>query len=368
MKNIVMRTLLASLVFAGVCKAEITKNEFGKTRDGNAVELFTITNKSGASAKVMTYGAVLVSLQMPDRDGKRGDVVLGFDRLEDYLKKSPYFGAIVGRYGNRIGGATFKLGEAVFKLDANENGNTLHGGRHGFDKALWAAVQIDSQTIELTYLSKDGEEGFPGNLTTHVRYSLTDENELKIQYTDTTDKDTVLNLTHHSYFNLAGEGSPSVLDHELTIDADAYTPVDAKLIPTGELKPVAGTAFDFRQAHTIGERIDADDSQLKMAGGYDQNFVLNHKEGLGRAALVYEPTSGRVMEVWTTEPGLQFYSSNGLRVAGKGGKMDARRSALCLETQHFPDSPNKAGFPSTVLKAGDTYQSTTVYRFRSKAH
>lgn len=336
---------------------------WGKTPDGRDVELYTLKNARGAEARIMNYGGVVVSLKVPDRQGTMGDIVAGFDKYDDYLKPPPYFGAIIGRYGNRIGNARFRLDGVEYVLAKNDGPNQLHGGTRGFDKRLWQASLLSPQSLELKYLSKDGEEGYPGNLTATVRYTLTDANELKIEYSAVTDKDTVVNLTNHSYFNLAGEGD--ILNHEVWINADRFTPVDRGLIPTGELKSVAGTPFDFRKATAIGARIGEKDQQLTFAGGYDHNWVLNRTgSGLELAARVVEPKSGRVMEVLTTEPGLQFYTGNFLDGTLKGkGRTYTRRSAFCMETQHFPDSPNKPAFPSTVLKPGSTYQSTTVYRF-----
>ena len=294
--------------------------------------------------------------------------VLGFDNLDGYLAKEPYFGALIGRYGNRIGNARFKLDGAEYKLPANDGPNSLHGGLRGFDKRVWTAREIHGEhpALELTYLSKDGEEGYPGNLSAKVVYSLTDDNALRIDYTATTDKDTVLNLTNHSYFNLAGEGNGDNLKHEIMINADRFTPIDGTLIPTGELRKVENTPFDFRKPALIGARIDADDEQIKFGKGYDHNFVLNRSgTGLSLAARVTDAESGRVLEVLTTQPGLQFYTGNFLdgSIHGKGGKTYGRRSAFCLETQHFPDSPNKPSFPSTVLKPGETYRESTVFRF-----
>jgi aldose 1-epimerase len=344
---------------------------FGKTGAGEPVELFTLTNSKGMQADIMTYGGILVALKVPDRSGNLADVVLGFDSLDGYQKNPPpYFGALIGRYGNRIGGARFALNGTEYKLAQNNGPNHLHGGLRGFDKVVWKARTPDAQSLELTYLSKDGEEGYPGNLTAIVTFSLTENNGLKLDYRATTDKDTVLNLTNHSYFNLAGQGEGDVLGHQILINADRFTPVDSGLIPTGELRSVEGTPFDFRQAKTIGERIDADDQQLRFGKGYDQNFVLNRSgSGLELAAKVIEPKSGRVMEVLTTEPGVQFYTGNNLdgSIRGKAGKAYGRRYGLCLETQHFPDSPNKPSFPSVVLKPGAQYQTTTVYRFSSSA-
>ena len=346
------------------------KSSFGKTPDGEAVDLYTLTNKNGVEVQITNYGGSVVSLKVPDRDGKLGDVVLGFDSVDGYVNNTSYLGALIGRYGNRIGHAQFKLDGKTYTLAKNNGENTLHGGIKGFNKAVWTAKEIpakDGQALELTFLSKDGEEGFPGNLHVRVIYTLTDSNALKINYTATTDKDTVLNLTNHSYFNLAGPGSGDILSHVLMISADKFTPVDSGLIPTGELRDVAGTPFDFRKPTAIGDRINADDEQIKLGGGYDHNFVLRKKPGdpFSLAARVLEPKTGRVMEVWTTEPGVQFYTGNFLdgSLKGKGGVSYTKRSAFCLETQHFPDSPNKPEFPSTELKPGQRYHTTTVYKF-----
>jgi aldose 1-epimerase len=347
----------------------ISSRVFGKMPSGETIDLHTLRNAKGAEADITNYGGRVVSLKMPDRSGAMADVVLGFDDLEGYLKPEPYFGAIVGRYGNRIGHAQFKLDRVVYKLAKNDGDNSLHGGNRGFDKVVWTAKAGPGPALELTYLSKDGEEGYPGNLTAKVVYTLTDNNELKIDYTATTDKDTVVNLTNHSYFNLAGQGNGDILDHQVTINADRFTPVDKGLIPTGELRPVAGTPFDFRQPHPIGERINDQDEQLKFAKGYDQNFVLNRSsEGMVTAARIKDPKSGRVMEVLTDQPGLQFYTGNFLdgTIHGKGGKVYGQRSAFCMETQHFPDSPNHPNFPSVVLKPGGVYHTTTIYRFSAE--
>jgi aldose 1-epimerase len=342
---------------------------FGKSPEGQAVELFTLKNSHGMEARIMTWGAAVVSLKVPDAAGNPGDVVLGFDDLDGYLKHDFFAGKVVGRYANRIGKARFTLDGKVYKLAVNNGVNTLHGGRRGFDKRLWTALKADDRSLELQYKSRDGEEGYPGNLVATVRYTVTDDNELRIDYTATTDKNTVVNLSNHSYFNLGGAGNGTVLDEHLEIDADRYTPIDSGLIPTGELPGVEGTPMDFRKPTRIGARIDADDQQLKYGGGYDHNWVLNKpSEGLTLAARLHDPRSGRVMEVLTTEPGLQFYSGNMMEasVKGKDGQVYVRRGALCLETQHFPDSPNKPNFPSTELKAGETYHSTTVFRFSAK--
>jgi aldose 1-epimerase len=353
---------------AALSSGKVVKQEFGKLPDGTAVQIYTLTNKGGMEARIMTYGATVVSLKTPDRGGRMGDVVLGFDNLDSYLKQSYFFGAIVGRYGNRIGGAHFKLAGHEYKLPAvNDNGaNTLHGGAKGFDKVVWKAREAGPQALELTYLSKDGEEGFPGNLTSTVTYTLADDNALRIDYTATTDKETVVNLTNHSYFNLAGAGEGDVLQHVVTVNADRFTPVDKVLIPTGVLQPVAGTPFDFRKPTAIGARIDANDPQIKIGAGYDHNWVLNRTgSGLSLAARVEEPKTGRVMEISTAEPGVQFYTGNYITAGtrGKGGKTYPRRGGFCMETQHYPDSPNKPNFPSTALKPGQKYQTTTIFKF-----
>ena len=347
------------------------KTPFGKTPSGEAVELYTLKNASNVRVQIMTYGGTVVSLQVPDRDGMLGDIVLGYDTLDGYLKNSPYFGSLIGRYGNRIGNGRFSLDGKQYQLPKNNGENTLHGGIKGFDKVLWKATEVrsnDGVGLSLTYLSKDGEEGFPGNLSVKAVYTLTNNNELKIEYSGATDKTTVVNLTHHSYFNLAGEGN--ILQHELMISAEQFTPVDAGLIPTGELRNVKGTPMDFTQPTAIGARIEQQDEQLILGKGYDHNWVLkpNKSGNLSLAARVYEPRSGRVMEVSTTEPGLQFYSGNFLdgNITGKGGQVYKQRSGFCLETQHFPDSPNKPRFPSTVLKPGQQYTSTTVYKFSAQ--
>jgi aldose 1-epimerase len=337
--------------------------------DGKEVFLYTLRNASGMEARITNYGGILVSLTVPDRLNKPGDVVLGYDSLSSYVKATPYFGAIVGRYGNRIGKAHFTLDGKEYALKANDGPNTLHGGLKGFDKVVWDADESTPATkasLVLSYVSRDGEEGYPGNLKASVVYTLTDSNELRIDYAATTDMPTVLNLTHHSYFNLAGPGSGDILSHELTLNADRFTPIDSGLITTGALEPVEGTPMDFRTPTAIGARIGTMDDQLKFGRGYDHNWVLNRTgDGLSLAARVAEKTSGRVMEVWTTQPGVQFYSGNFLDGSniGKGGKAYAYRTGFCLETQHFPDSPNKPSFPSTVLRPGENFASTTVYKF-----
>lgn len=351
----------------GTIEATVTRQPFGTAPDGQAVELITLTNANGVELRAMTYGAIIVSLKVPDRAGKLGDVVLGYDSLAGYVKSSPYFGAVVGRYGNRIAKGKFTLDGTAYTLAVNNGPNALHGGLKGFDKVVWHANTLhsaDGVGIRFHYVSKDGEEGYPGTLSASVTYVLTDSNEVHVAYEATTDKATPLNLTQHSYFNLAGTGD--ILAHVLTLHADRYTPVDSTLIPTGELAPVAGTPFDFTAPHAVGERINADHQQLKFGGGYDHNFVLTRADtGLTLAAVLKEPTSGRVLEVRTTEPGVQFYSGNFLdgTLTGKGGTVYAHRTGLCLETQHFPDSPNQAAFPSTILRPGQTYRSRTVWRF-----
>jgi len=347
-----------------------TKKSFGKTPDGQPVDLYVLTNKGGAEASITNYGGAVVSIKVPDRNGKPADVVLGYDSADGYVNDKSHFGGIIGRFGNRIAHAQFVLDGKTYTLAKNNGENTLHGGVKGFDKALWTAKTLpakDGQSLELSYLSKDGDEGFPGNLKVTVTYTWTDANALQIEYSATTDKKTVVNLTNHSYFNLAGQGSGDILGHQLVIEADKFTPVDAGLIPTGELRDVGGTPFDFRKPVAIGARTDQDDDQLKLGGGYDHNYVLRRSAGGGesRAARVVEPASGRVLEVWTTEPGVQFYTGNFLdgKTPGKGGFTYPRRNAFCLETQHFPDSPNQPKFPSVVLKPGERYHTITTYKF-----
>jgi len=346
----------------------VTKKPFGQMADGTPVDLYTLTNANGLQAKITTYGGAVVSLVVPDRGGKLADVVLGLETLEEYVEKSPYFGCIAGRYANRIAKGKFTLNGVEYTLAQNDGPNHLHGGNRGFDKVVWDAQEKsgDGAGLGLTYLSRDGEEGYPGNLSVKVTYTLTDDDALRIDYLANTDADTIVNLTNHTYFNLADGGAGDILGHELMIDADRFTPTDSTSIPTGELRSVAGTPMDFRQLTAIGARIDEDYEQLRFCGGYDHNWVLNSAGGsLALAAMVREPVTGRVMEVHTTEPGIQFYSGNFLdgSITGKGGKVYRKHHGLCLETQHFPDSPNKPNFPSTVLKPGEVYQTTTVYRF-----
>ena len=367
----VAAAFLASATMASA-ELKIEKAPFGEV-EGQPVDLYTLTNANGLVMTVTNYGGIVVSLTVPDKAGNLGDIVLGFSTVADYVKNSPYYGCIVGRYGNRIGKAKFSLDGQEYALAANNGENSLHGGVKGFDKVIWAAKEVKTDNavgVELKYLSKDMEEGFPGNLDATVTYWLTNDNEFKIEYAATTDKPTVVNLTHHSYFNLAGEGSGDILGHELTINADTYTPVDQGLIPTGKLEPVEGTPMDFRTATAVGARIDADFEQLKFGKGYDHNWVLNRKSAgdMELAATVFEPKSGRVMEVLTTEPGLQFYAGNFLDDSrtGKSGKVNGFRTGLCLETQHYPDSPNKPDFPTVVLKPGETYKTSTTYKFSTK--
>jgi aldose 1-epimerase len=344
-------------------KTSITKQAFGQTADGAAVDLYTLTDGK-VEVRITNYGGIIVSLRTPDRNGKLDDVVLGYDSFEGYRANPAYFGAIIGRYANRIAHGSFQLDGKTYSVPKNDGDNALHGGIRGFNKVVWTASEI-KDGIELTYVSKDGEQGFPGTLSTTVLYVL-EGGALRIEYSATTDKDTVLNLTNHSYFNLAGQGKGEVLGHMVKIDASRFTPVDAALIPTGELKPVQGTPFDFRTPHAIGERIDAKDEQLRLGLGYDHNFVLDHPEGrLSEAAEVYEPTTGRILRVLTTEPAVQLYTGNHLdgSITGKQGVVYKPRFAFCLETQHFPDSPNHPSFPSTELKPGQKFHSVTIFEF-----
>ncbi|OGT96389.1 MAG: galactose mutarotase [Gemmatimonadetes bacterium RIFCSPLOWO2_02_FULL_71_11] len=347
----------------------MTRAPFGTTPAGDTVEVFTLTNAHGLEVRAGTYGGIIVSLFVPDRDGRMADVVLGHDSLDGYLRGSLYFGAIVGRFGNRIANARFIVDGMTYRLVANDGRNHLHGGLRGFDQVVWRAAPFRTDStvgVVLSYTSPDGEEGYPGNLNARVTYTLTDRNELVVDYLATTDKATPVNLTQHSYFNLAGEGAGDVLGHLLRINADLMTPVDENLIPTGAIVPVAGGPFDFRSLTAIGARIATDDEQLHRGRGYDHNFVLNRGEpGLVHAALVVEPTSGRTLDIYTTEPGLQFYSGNFLdgSVVGKAGRAYRHRTGLCLETQHYPDSPNQPGFPSTLLRPGEDYRSRTVFAF-----
>ncbi|MGC2136544.1 MAG: aldose epimerase family protein [Candidatus Sulfotelmatobacter sp.] len=356
-------SVLIMLTTTVAAKTRVSKQPFGHTPEGTPVEMYTLADGE-IEARIMTYGGIVVSLRTPDRNGKLDDIVLGCDSVEKYVVQTAHFGGIIGRYANRIAHGTFQLDGQTYSIPKNDGDNALHGGIRGFDKVVWTAKEI-TDGIELTYVSKDGDQGFPGTLATTVRYTLSGS-ALRIDYSATTDKDTVLNLTNHSYFNLAGQGNGDILRHVVKIDASRFTPVDATLIPTGELKPVEGTPFDFRTPHVVGERIDADDAQLRLGHGYDHNFVLDHPAGqLAEAAEVYEPTTGRVLRVSTTEPGLQFYTGNHLdgSITGKDGRVYKARFALCLETQHFPDSPNHPSFPSTELKPGQKFHSVTVFEF-----
>jgi len=343
---------------------------YGKLPDGTPIDLFTLKNAQGMEAQITNYGGIVVSLKVPDKDGKLGDVVLGRPSLDDYVKSSPYFGALIGRYGNRIAKGRFTLDGVEYKLPISNPPNSLHGGNKGFDKRVWTAkphMTDDGPALDLSYTSADGEEGYPGKLDVKVTYTLTNDDGLRIDYTATTDKATPVNLTNHSYFNLDGDGSPTILDEKLMIKASHITPVDATLIPTGKLMPVAGTPFDFTKPRLIGEDINSDNEQIRFGGGYDHNFVLDGESGkLRLVAKLYSKKTGRLMEVLTTEPGVQFYSGNFLdgTLTGKTGTPYPKRSGLCLETQHFPDSPNHPNFPSTILKPGETYRSTTEYRFK----
>ncbi len=351
-------------------KGQIIVRPFGKAPDGSDVNLYTLRNAKGAEVGICNYGGLVTFLKVPDRKGKVGDVVLGYDNLSDYITNSPYFGALIGRYGNRIAKGKFTLDGKEYTLAVNNGPNALHGGLKGFDKVVWEPrflATLQGPCLELLYTSKDGEEGYPGTLSVQAVYTLTDDNALRLDYTATTDQDTVVNLTHHSYFNLAGKGD--ILNHQIMIPADKFTPVDSTLIPTGELKPVDGTPFDFRTPTAIGARIGQEDEQLKFGGGYDHNWVFNKQPGqLTLMARVSEPTSGRVMEVWSTEPGLQFYSGNFLdgKNKGKSGWVYQFRNGFCMEPQHYPDSPNHPSFPSVVLKPGQTYRNTIIYRFSVK--
>jgi aldose 1-epimerase len=358
----------------GTAGRNVNVSQFGKTKEGAVVHRWVLRNSKGMEAVVIDYGASLASLKVPDRDGKMADVVLGYEDVAGYESDKSYFGASIGRYGNRIAGGQFTLDGRVFHLPQNDGPNSLHGGSPGFNKRLWTGgvrSRTDAQVLELSYTSPDGEEGYPGTLKVKVTYTLpAEKNELHIDYQATTDKNTVLNLTNHSYFNLTGDTSQTILAHELTLRAPDFTPVDATLIPTGKLQPVSGTPFDFRKTAAIGARIDDDNEQLKFGKGYDHNWVLQRSKapGLRLGAEVFEPSSGRVLQVLTTEPGIQFYTGNFLdgTVHGKSGQTYAHRTGFCLETQHFPDSPNHKNFPSTELKAGHTYRSSTVLRFSTR--
>lgn len=364
-----MATLMAVGVMATAAfgSGSVTSAPFGKMPDGTGISVYTLVNSKGMEARIINYGGIVLSLKVPDKDGKLGDVVLGYDNLDGYLKVSPYFGALIGRYGNRIGKGLFALDGKGYNLSTNDGPNHLHGGFKGFDKVVWSAKPKETKNgpaLELNYVSKDGEEGYPGTLSVTALYTITEKNELKVEFKATTDKPTICNLTHHSYFNLAGKGD--ILSHVVTIPAARFTPVDATLIPTGELRPVEGTPFDFRKPTAIGARISQEDEQLKRGPGYDHNWVCDKKPGqMTVMATVKEPSTGRIMEVLSDEPGLQFYSGNFLdgTITGKGGVVYQHRSGFCMEPQHYPDSPNKANFPPVVLKPGQKYHNTIIYRF-----
>lgn len=350
----------------------IEETIFGEMPDGTKVKKFTLKNELGMEVDVITYGGIITRWTAPDKNGLYEDIVLGYNKLEQYLDGNPYFGALIGRYGNRIANGKFTLDGNTYNLATNDGENHLHGGEKGFDKVLWNGVaknNEDGASVELTYTSQDGEEGYPGKLDVKVTYTLTDDNELDIQYEAVTDKPTIVNLTQHSYFNLSGRLTEKVLDHELYLNADTFLPVDAGLIPTGEMRQVAGTPFDFKEPKLIGEEIEADNAQLKLGLGYDHCWVLNQGEDdYGLAATVHHPQSGRFMEVYTNEPGMQFYSGNFLdgTLPAKNGGTYVQRSGFCLETQHFPDSPNQNDFPSVRLNPGETYTSRTLYKLSTK--
>lgn len=350
----------------------VTRATFGQLPDGRRVELFTLTNRHGIEVRAMTYGAIITSIRTPDRDGKAADIVLGFDSLSGYVAGSPYFGAVVGRYANRIANGRFALDGVTYRLAQNNGPNSLHGGVRGFDKVLWDAQPFETDSavgVRFLYESHDGEEGYPGTVHVQVRYTLTHANELDIKYEASTDKATPINLSQHTYWNLHGAGRGTILDHVLTLEASSFTPVDSTLIPTGEIARVEGTPFDFREPTAIGARIGQTHEQLRYGRGYDHNWVLDRGNvaagELRHVARVLDPTSGRTLDLSTTEPGVQFYTGNFLdgTITGKSGRRYPQRSGLCLETQHFPDSPNHPNFPSTILRPGVTYRSRTVFAF-----
>ena len=368
---VVFISAIGCFVFAQTSsKSGVQQKDFG-TRDGRSIILYTLTNSHGVEVRAMNYGGIILSLRVPDRKGQLADIVLGHEKADGYMPNPPYLGAIVGRYANRIANGTFTLDGKTYTLPKNDGPNTLHGGlTRTFDKVVWEGEALKGKNaVSFSYLSKDGEEGFPGNLKVKVTYTLTDSNELHIDYDATTDKATPINVSQHSYFNLKGEGNGDILDHEIMINADKFTPVDKNLIPTGELRAVKGTPFDFTTSTKIGARIEDQYEQMVLGHGYDHNFVLNRKgAGLSLAARVYEPTTGRVLEVSTTQPAVQFYTGNFLdgSVTGKEGHVYKRRYGFCLETQHYPDSPNHPDFPSAVLKPGEKFHQTTVFKFSAK--
>jgi len=378
-RNLVFLLIISGMSIAifsckqtGDRKMKIDKELFGNLSDGREVNIFTLIHPNGSEVKITNYGAAVVSVRVPDKNGIIEDVVIGFDDLESYEKIRVYYGAIVGRYGNRIAEGKFNLDGKEYQIPVNDGDNSLHGGFKGFDRQLWKVedYKVDTDAlVKLSYLSKDGEEGFPGNMKVVVTYSFTLNQELVIDYEITTDKKTIQNVTNHAYFNLSGNVKDDILGHELMINADTFTPVAEGLIPTGELRLVEGTPMDFRKPELIGKRINYETEQLKIGLGYDHNWVLNDADGsLKLACSVYEPNSGRIMEVYTTEPAVQFYSGNFMNGshAGHSGRVYQYREALCLETQHYPDSPNHENFPSTVINPGETYTSTTVYKFSTK--
>ena len=362
---------ITSCGFIGKTDMSISSESWGKTKSGQSVTLYTLRNAKGMEVKITNYGGIIVSVKVPDKKGEIADVALGFDKLSDYEERNPFFGALTGRYANRIAKGRFKLDGKEYSLAVNNGPNSLHGGKVGFDKKVWSASRInksDGVGVELTYTSPDGEEGYPGTLKCKVTYVLTSSNDLEIEYHATTDKPTVLNLTNHSYFNLTGEGSGSITGHDVTINADSYTPTDDGLIPTGEIASVRDTPLDFTGTKRISARIDSDFPALKQALGYDQNFIVNGGHGLRMAARAKDPKSGRVLEVFTTEPAVQFYTGNHMTKLSdcKNGHTYNFRNGFCFETQHYPDSPNHPDFPTTVLRPGDTYQHTCIYKFRAE--
>jgi aldose 1-epimerase len=374
---IIAMIMLLIMSFLSCLKEEkvymkLGKRPFGKTETGKEVLLYSLQNKNGMEVQIMTYGGSVISLRVPDRLGKFADVVLGYDRLDGYLKNNPYFGGLIGRFGNRIAKGRFTLNGTPYQLPVNSGENHLHGGFKGYDKVVWDSEEIETDStigLKLEYSSQDGEEGYPGNLEVTVNYVLNNNNELMIEYHATTDKPTIVNMTHHSYFNLAGAGEGDILAQELKIDADRFTPVDSNLIPTGELQDVTGTPMDFRKLTAIGTRINDPDKQLAYAGGYDHNWVLNKGDNaLTLAASAYDPNSGRMLEIYTTEPGMQFYSGNFLdgSITGKQDKVYQHRYAFCLEPQHFPDAPNKSNFPPVDLKPGEKYYHKSIYKFLTR--
>jgi aldose 1-epimerase len=374
--QLIRRTRSLCTLFCGLIASVIlfTSTALAQVKDFDSIKLYTLKNESGMTVRVTNYGAIVTSIIVPDRNGKQADVALGYDRVEDYINAvdKPYFGAVVGRYGNRIAKGEFTLDGETYSLLKNNGENHLHGGAIGFDKVVWTVDEyVEGQALTLSYLAKDKEEGYPGNLQLKIAYTLADDNSLVVDYHATTDKATPVNVTQHTYFNLKGEGQGTILDHQLMLNAKKFTPVDESLIPTGEMPTVAGTPFDFTTPKAIGRDIGQQNEQLVFGLGYDHNWILDTdgKEGeLSLAAQVHEPSSGRVMEIYTTEPGIQFYCGNFLdgRLRGKSGKPYVHRGGFCLETQHFPDSPNQPNFPSTILKPGETYDSKTVFKFSAK--